>query len=128
MKDCSDNKKMSMLTNAALTLIACAENIQETTETIIQSLGMKGTDYESMPKNEKGELEALLMAYNSVARRLKDAAGKVVEGKYCDETLAGVSVYGLFLIDQLRIEERDFHQAFNILQESFSGNTDKENE
>ena len=63
-----DNEKLTpTLADAAKTFISCAENIRETTETIIRSCdditGTKRVDYESIPHIKTDELKILATHY-----------------------------------------------------------------
>ncbi len=105
-----DNQKLTpTLAASAKTFISCAENIRETTETIICSCvditGTKRVDYESIPHIKTNELKILATLYNSAAKRLKVAARKLLEGDLRDHTLTEVIVYSIFFIDQLSCEE-----------------------
>jgi hypothetical protein len=105
-----DNQKLTpTLADAAKIFISCAENIRETTETIIRSCDditdTKRVDYECTPRIKTNELKILATLYNSAAKRLKVAARKLLEGDPRDHTLTEVIVYSLFFIDQLSCEE-----------------------
>ncbi len=109
MKGHDSEKLTPTLADAAKTFISCAENIRETTETIIRSCDditdTKRVDYECTPRIKINELKILATLYNSAARRLKVAARKLLEGDLRDHTLTEVIVYSLFFIDQLSCEE-----------------------
>ncbi len=109
MKDHGSQKLIPTLADAAKTFISCAENIRETTESIICSCvditGTKRVDYKSIPHIKINELKILATLYNSAAKRLKVAARKLLEGDLRDDTLTEVIVYSIFFIDQLSCEE-----------------------
>jgi hypothetical protein len=113
MKDHGSQNLIPTLADAAKTFISCAENIRETTESIICSCvditGTKRVDYESIPHIKTNELKILATLYNSAAKRLKVAARKLLEGDLRDHTLTEVIVYSLFFIDQLSCEEYKAH-------------------
>ncbi len=121
IKDHGNEEHIPTLTDAAITLISCAENIQETTEIIIRScdsiLDTEGVYYNSILHVKTKELKKLAALYNTAAKELKGTARKLVEGDRSDKTLAKVTVYSLFLIDQMKREEYRVHQVLNMLRE-----------
>jgi len=99
-----DNKNhIPTLADAAKTFISCAENIMETTETIIRSCDYitdtKRMKYVSVPHIRTNGLKELATLYNLAARRLNSTARKLLEGDLRNDTLTEIMVYAIFLFE-----------------------------
>ncbi len=119
-----DNEKLTpTLADAAKTFISCAENIRETTETIIRSCDditdTKRVDNECTPRIKINELEILAPLYNSAAKRLRVAARKLLDGDLRDHTLTDIMACVLFSLWQMRDKKGERLFVLNLLQEGW---------
>ena len=119
-----DNEKLTpTLADAAKTFISCAENIRETTETIIRSCDditdTKRVDNECTPRIKINKLEILAPLYNSAAKRLRVAARKLLDGDLRDHTLTDIMACVLFSLWQMRDKKGERLFVLNLLQEGW---------
>ncbi len=119
-----DNEKLTpTLADAAKTFISCAENIRETTETIIRSCDditdTKRVDNECTPRIKINELEILAPLYNLAAKRLRVAARKLLDGDLRDHTLTDIMACVLFSLWQMRDKKGERLFVLNLLQEGW---------
>ncbi len=119
-----DNEKLTpTLADAAKTFISCAENIRETTETIIRSCDditdTKRVDNECTPRIKINELKILAPLYNSAAKRLRVAARKLLDGDLRDHTLTDIMACVLFSLWQMRDKKGERLFVLNLLQEGW---------
>ncbi|MFQ5965185.1 MAG: hypothetical protein ACE5KZ_13000 [Candidatus Scalinduaceae bacterium] len=120
IKDYSKEEFILVLANTVTALTSSSGDILKASEAILRSCnapGTKGDVNKDLILTKAHNLKKLAALYISAAKKLMGAINKLVHNVSRDEALADVLVYGQFLNDQLKCEERDAHRVLRKLNE-----------
>jgi hypothetical protein len=114
-------KVMALAERTANLFCACANNLSQSAETIMQSCatpGTKGAAARQMLEVKAAEYRALSDLLHSAARRFLGAAGKIDNGFQLEEAAKELKTYAGFLSDQLGKEAEEADKVLSAVRSS----------
>ncbi len=115
-----DNNLVLELTGTARHMIKCESEVIKAIEMIIESFdtqGTKGADHKPVLQTKISGLKRLAQLYRSMAEKYTYLATELASGASEGEVTAELSLYNVFINDQMDAERECYDQALNMLKD-----------